>query len=1185
MTRHPIATAFDYNATGYNAVRMSTIVFNGATAVLAAAEALPYGVAITDPHGILTWVNAAYAQLAGCTTDELLGQSAGEFDWDALAKAPPSSEPWRGQSLCRRQTGEAYEVEQSVTTLRTSAGTVTGFWIVKRDSTGLKRDGFCHNQAEANLSALTSDITEQKNTEEALHQKNESLTNAEVHYHRLFNSLSDSVLVFKLEKEGLSSHCIDANDHACRFLGYTREELLNLRVIDIDPPENHPAATAIVHQLFSQGHLVREQTIVAKGGRRLPVEINSHVFDLDSSPMMISCVRDISDRKRMQDALRKSEEKFSKAFLSSPAIITLVDMTQAGRLVDVNEAFERVVGYRREDVLGHTTTDLELWADRGEYDESVKQFNAAGRLRNFEHRFRRKNGAVGTGLTSADVIELDGKPFVISATIDITARRNAEAALYESERRLREMLANTHLVTAMLDEAGNITFCNDSLLRLTGWNRDELIGRGWCSLLVPDGQYTRDLFSKQVSEKTIPIHHENAIVTKTGERHTISWNNTMLFDAAGKPIGVATIGEDITERKRMQDALRKSTEALAKLFRSNPTTTMLFKLVDTEYRIADVNEAFEQRTGYRREEVMGRTMEELGLWADPSEGIEYIKRFRGNGRVTSFEHRFRRNNGDIGVCLSSAESIEIDGVPCAIAATIDITQQKQVEDTMRSLVTAIEQSADTIVITDLNGTIQYCNPAFERVTGYSKKEAIGRNPRILKSGKHNTELYKGMWATITQGSVWTGHLINKRKDGSLYEEDATISPIRDALGKVSGFVAVKRDVTKQLELERQLQQSQKLESVGRLAGGVAHDFNNLLTVINGYSGFLVKRLKTGDPLRAYADEIKIAGERAASLTKQLLAFSRKELIEPRVLDLNTTIRESAPMLQRLIGEDITLKIHLEDSLGQVMADREQIHQVVMNLVVNARDAMPDGGRIDIQTTNFELGAEASTALHPKAMAGRYVLMTVTDNGHGIDETTRERIFEPFFTTKEVGKGTGLGLSTVYGIIKQSGGWIDVVSEVGVGTSFMVFLPLIDECPVPERDGTNVRAEGGSETILLVEDQDVVRSFAVAALTQVGYHVIEAPNGDDAIAIAKQHSGQIHLLLTDVVMPGMNGKELSGRLMELRPNLKVLFISGYTADVIADRGVRDRGVALLHKPFSPEELAQKVREVLVPPPEP
>jgi CheY-like chemotaxis protein len=326
-------------------------------------------------------------------------------------------------------------------------------------------------------------------------------------------------------------------------------------------------------------------------------------------------------------------------------------------------------------------------------------------------------------------------------------------------------------------------------------------------------------------------------------------------------------------------------------------------------------------------------------------------------------------------------------------------------------------------------------------------------------------------------------------------------------------------------------------------------------------------------------EIKNAGERAASLTKQLLAFSRKQVIEPTVFDLNTTIRQSAPMLQRLIGEDVALKTHLEDSLGQVFADPDQIHQVIMNLAVNARDAMPNGGRLEIGTTNIEFGADASPSSHPDAMPGQYVVMTVTDSGHGMDETTRQHAFEPFFTTKEVGKGTGLGLATVHGIIRQSGGWVEVASEVGVGTCFEVYLPRLDGYASPEENRIGVVTERGDETILLVEDQTSVRSFAGAALKDYGYHVIEAVDGDEAMSAAEQVAEELHLLLTDVVMPGMNGRELSERLRKRHPSLKVLFMSGFTADVIAERGVLDRSVAFLHKPFSPVELAAKVREVL------
>jgi two-component system cell cycle sensor histidine kinase/response regulator CckA len=355
--------------------------------------------------------------------------------------------------------------------------------------------------------------------------------------------------------------------------------------------------------------------------------------------------------------------------------------------------------------------------------------------------------------------------------------------------------------------------------------------------------------------------------------------------------------------------------------------------------------------------------------------------------------------------------------------------------------------------------------------------------------------------------------------------------------------------------------------------------NNLLTVINGYSDFLLTGLSNTDPLRQYAGQIRDAGERAAALTRQLLAFSRKQVIQPRAVDLNKTVRASEQMLQRLIGEDITLETHLDGSLGAVTADPDQIQQVIMNLVVNARDAMPDGGKLVIETINVELNDKRSAAIHPEMVPGDYILMTVTDTGQGMDWTTRQRIFEPFFTTKELGKGTGLGLATVYGIIRQSGGWIDVWSEVRAGSSFKIYLPRTDGIPVVQPKESSENAESGSGTILVVEDQKAVLSFTKAALMQYGYHVIEASTGDEAIDVAKKYSGEILLLVTDVVLRGMNGRELSERLMEVRPNLKVLFVSGHSADVITHRGVLNRGVAFLPKPFSPVELGSKVRDVL------
>jgi two-component system cell cycle sensor histidine kinase/response regulator CckA len=508
----------------------------------------------------------------------------------------------------------------------------------------------------------------------------------------------------------------------------------------------------------------------------------------------------------------------------------------------------------------------------------------------------------------------------------------------------------------------------------------------------------------------------------------------------------------------------------------------------------------------------------------------------------------------------------------------DVSERKKTEESMRSLVTAIEQVGEAIFTTDLDGIIQYCNPTFEKVTGYTKTEAIGQHVELLRSGKHSPEFYVQMWNTIRHGKVWAGHLTSKKKDGSFCEEEVTISPIRNGSGDLSGFVTVKRDVTEKLQLERELFQAQKLESIGRLAAGIAHDFNNLLTAINGYSDLIIAHLKLGDPVRSYAGEIRKAGERSASLTKQLLAFSRKQIIEPRVLSLNTTISDSAIMLQRLIGEEIVVETHLDESLGQIIADPTQIDQVLMNLAVNARDAMPQGGKLSIETKNVDV-SELTATLYPDALPGPFVLMTVTDNGQGMDETIRHQVFEPFFTTKELGRGTGLGLSTVYGIVRQSGGWIDVWSKLHVGTSFKVYFPRVAGCPMAAPNRPNSAAEGGGETILIVEDQKAVRSFTKLALEGFGYHVIEASTGKTALAAAKRYIGEIHLLLTDVVLPGMNGKLLSDKLKTLRPSLKVLFTSGYTADTIAHRGVLDEGASYIPKPFGPNEVAAKIRVLL------
>lgn len=513
-------------------------------------------------------------------------------------------------------------------------------------------------------------------------------------------------------------------------------------------------------------------------------------------------------------------------------------------------------------------------------------------------------------------------------------------------------------------------------------------------------------------------------------------------------------------------------------------------------------------------------------------------------------------------------------------------ERRRAEEELRKLSRAVEQSASTIIITDTQGYIEYANPRFTETTGYTLEEAIGEHTHILKSGHVPTEIYQQMWQTILAGKEWRGEFLNKKKNGELYWEAVSISPIKTTDGTITHFLAVKEDITDQKQaeetrarLEEQLRQAQKMESIGRLAGGVAHDFNNLLTVIQGYADLMETAIPAGDPQLKDLEQIRLASERAAALTRQLLAFSRQQVLAPTILDLNDLVANLHKMLGRLIGEDIALTTVLQPGLWLITADPGQIEQVIMNLVVNARDAMPTGGRLTIETGNIYLDADYIETDF-EAPTGPCVILTVKDTGHGMDKSTLARIFEPFYTTKESGQGTGLGLATVYGIVKQSGGHITVQSKPGDGTTFNIFLPVTTNAAVNQaKSQPQLQTRGGHETILLAEDEETVRFLLRRTLQDEGYTILEARSGSEALSLAAHHQGQIDMLLTDVIMPQMSGRELAELLKTQRPQLKVLFISGYTNDAMVRHGVQAAEINLLFKPFSPGQLVSRVREVL------
>jgi PAS domain S-box-containing protein len=611
----------------------------------------------------------------------------------------------------------------------------------------------------------------------------------------------------------------------------------------------------------------------------------------------------------------------------------------------------------------------------------------------------------------------------------------------------------------------------------------------------------------------------------------------------------------------------------------------MIAVVDVEGRRIYNSQSYERVLGYSAEDLQKSSAFEQ-IHPDDRERVkEASLEARRTGIGKTLEYRMRHKNGSWRVLESTARVIpSVGAIPeKMVIINRDVTERKRAEEALRvseaSFRSVVEDAPYGIYQADDEGRFLRVNPALQRMLGYSTTEEL-QNVNLEREIFRRLEDFRGMRETLHSHDEFKGLEIEwRKKDGTPITVRCSSRRVREENGESAFHEVFAEDVTDKRVLEAQLRMAGKMEAIGRLSGGIAHDFNNLLGVMIGYSQLLKRKMRSEPNLLEYAEEIEKAGQRAASLTRQLLAFSRQQIMTPTVLDLNTLVSDMEKMLPRLIGEDIAVRIELGDGLGAVRADRGQVEQVIMNLAVNARDAMPDGGTLLIQTANRELD-ELYARDHPGARLGRHIMLSVRDSGVGMDRETISHIFEPFFTTKELGKGTGLGLATVYGIVKQSGGYIAVDSSPGQGASFQVFLPRVDEpvTQVPEIPSFTPETKS-SETILLAEDSDPLRKLAKSLLEGHGFEVLAAQNGEEALGLAKQHPGRIHLLLTDVVMPGINGRVLAERLLVTRPDTKILYMSGYTDSFIAGHGVLDQSTNLLYKPFSEEKLIERVRSVL------
>ena len=640
---------------------------------------------------------------------------------------------------------------------------------------------------------------------------------------------------------------------------------------------------------------------------------------------------------------------------------------------------------------------------------------------------------------------------------------------------------------------------------------------------------------------------------------------------------IALLEEQLREKEKTVEALQDSEKRYRRLFESAKDGILI---LDAETgRVVDVNPFLMQLLGYSYDALMGKYIWEIGVFKDVAASMEAFKVLQDNEYIRYEDLPLEAFDGRP-VAVEFVSNVYLVDHRKVIQCNIrDITARKRAEGEHKRLMAAVEQVEEAIVMTDAKGIIQFVNPAFERTTGYSQEEAVGKSPRILKSGQQDESFYRNLWDTISGGRTWEGRMVNKRKDGTLYTEESTVSPVRDASGRIVNYVGVKRDITEELQLAAQSQQARKMEAVGLLAGGVAHDYNNMIGVILGYTELAMKKVEPAQPLYTDLRHILNAAKRSADITRQLLAFARKETIIPVPLDLNQSVESILDMLRRLIREEIELDWRPAAGSCPVRMDPIQVEQILINLCLNARDAITGVGKVTIETGSF-VADEEYCADHVGFVPGKYVLLAVSDDGDGMDRNTLDHIFDPFFTTKGVGKGTGLGLSMVYGIVNQNNGLINVYSEPGKGSTFRIYLPWYADKAV--ETGTEIAAEISpcrGETVLVVEDELSLLVIARMMLEKLGYRVLSAGSPAEAIGLAEKHANEIRLLITDVVMPDMNGRELAEQLHSLFPGMKILFTSGYTANVIGHKGVLDEGASFIQKPYSMKDLAVKVREAL------
>jgi len=1036
--------------------------------------------------------------------------------------------------------------------------------------------------------------------------------------------------LFELAPDGyflndLKGKFIDGNKAMTDMLGYTRNELVGKNFLKkkIFPKDQIGySAAAYSKNLLNKATGPDEVKLRRKDGSEVHVEIHTQLIEIAGEKFVLGVIRDITRQKMMEselagyrhelerqyeerirkltstntllqqeiqkhreqeEALRASEEKLSKLIEVSTDLV--FQLSPKGKIKFVSPNITRKYGYKPEELIGKSLQVTTPLQELPRVKNALKRLIAGESLHNFVVMQKTKMKQIITMEINAVPLLKNGNVIGIQGIMrDITERYKAERVLRESEEKYRDLVERADIGILIDDKHGNFEYFNRTFADFFGYSMEEMANLNISQIVHPS-----DI------RKVMKNHHERLRGLRSRSVYDfqgIRKDGTSIFievDVAPVKEGKDIIGTrsylwDITQRKKAEMALQKSEKRNRELYRNMREAVFIF---DLEGNIQEWNPQFSKILGYTGEELDQMNWRDITAAEHIRSGEKIIaNQVLKQSYSDLYETVFVTNKGkkipaEARIYLITNDEQEPTGFWVFFR---DLSMQKKIEQEVYMLAQTVKSVREFICVTDLNENILFVNDALLKTYGYRRNELIGKKITILRSKRNDSELLKKIHVQSCAGG-WEGELLNRKNDGSEFPIFLSTSLILDPSGRPLALVGVSSDISERKKIEAQLRQAQKMEAVGQLAGGIAHDFNNILTAINGYAELAIMRMESKNPLFKEITGILKAGKRAGSLVRQLLAFSRKQMVELRIVDVNHLIVDLDKMLHRLIGEDIHVEIKLDPELSKIKADPGQIEQILVNLVVNARDAVNSHAesasekRIAIETTNVTLD-KRFTLEHPGSHMGHHICIKVSDTGIGMDEPTKAKIFEPFFTTKEKIRGTGLGLATVYGIVKQNYGSIFVSSEPHKGTTIKVYWPGAEEKEISFQSvAENPEVEKGKETLLYVEDNSDVRDFTVEALKMLGYHVYKADNGREARQMLEENNHKIDLLITDVIMPEMGGMELAKYVKSVHPNTLILFTSGYTDDHIVHDSSLDEGIHFLHKPYSIEALSEKVREVL------